>query len=68
MTMNGMAPVGIALLAASAFLLFYFSPRGGRPVKFPMTIPIVEYLMPVVIMVVLALGALFTVIGSGLLG
>jgi hypothetical protein len=28
----------------------------------------VEYLMPVVIMVVLALGALFTVIGSGLLG
>jgi hypothetical protein len=68
MTMNSMAPVGIALLAASAFLLFYFSPHGGRPVTFLMTIPIVEYLMPVVILVVLALGALFTVIGSGLLG
>jgi hypothetical protein len=44
--MNSTAPVGIALLAASAFLLFYFLPRGGRSVKFPMTIPIVEYLCP----------------------
>jgi hypothetical protein len=64
--MNALLPVGIALLAASGLLLFYCTPRGGR-VKFPMTIPIVEYLMPVLILVGLAVGAVLTAVGSGLL-
>ena len=61
-----MAAVGIALLAGSGFLLYY-SPRGGR-VRFPMTIPIVEYFMPIVILIGLAIGAVLTAVGSGWLG
>ena len=58
--------LGLALLAASGFLLFHCTPRGAR-VKYPMTIPIVEYLMPIVILIGLAFGAVLTVVGSGLL-
>jgi hypothetical protein len=47
-------------------MMFYCAPRSGR-VKFPMTIPIVEYLMAVVILVGLAFGAVLTVVGGGLL-
>jgi hypothetical protein len=62
-----MVLLGVVLLAASGFLLFYCTPRGGR-VRYPMTIPIVEYLAPVVILVGFAVGAVLTVVGSGLLG
>jgi hypothetical protein len=59
-----MVVLGIAMLAATGVLLFYLTPRGGR-VKFPMTIPIVEYLMPVVILVGLAVGGILIITGSG---
>ena len=62
-----MALLGIAFLAASGWLFFYCTPRGGR-VKFPMTIPIVEYLMPILILVGLAFGAMLTAASARLLG